>query len=65
MLIKDVHTRPYYESNWNILQIWVQNKSNDKLKKKYKNPNIEEGWRKKTKNSVYLSLIVWVQKQRI
>jgi hypothetical protein len=26
--------------------------------KKYKNPNIEEGWRKKTKNSIYVSLIV-------
>jgi len=62
MLIKDVHTRPYYESNWNILQIRVQNKSNDKFKK---NINIEEGWRKKTENSVYLSLIVEVEKQRI
>jgi len=26
--------------------------------KKNKNPNIKEGWRKKTKNSIFVSLIV-------
>jgi len=42
----------------NQIEIYYEYGSNEKFRKKYKNPNIEEGWRKKTKNSVYLSLIV-------
>jgi hypothetical protein len=48
----------YYEYGFKINR--MKNSKN-----KNKNPNNEEGWRKKTKNSVYLSLIVQVQKQRI
>ena len=53
MFIRDHITNQietYYEYGFKI------NRMTDS--KKYKNPNNEQGWRKKTKNSVYLSLIV-------